>query len=112
MPLSGLTKNQKFEKPLRIAEMQMAVDPMREWKQIFNDTWRMERDYFYDPNMHGVDWNLVKERYSKMLNGAMTREEVNVVLGEMIGELNASHTYKGGGDEEQEKRAAVGCLGS
>src|SRR5205085_10296246 len=71
-------ENQKFEKPLRIAEMQMAVDPMQEWQQIFLDTWRMERDYFYDPNMHGVDWNLVKERYSKMLKGAITREEVNV----------------------------------
>jgi tricorn protease len=104
-------ENQKFEKPLRIAEMQMTVEPMEEWKQIFMDTWRMERDYFYDPNMHGVNWNVVKDRYSKMLEGAMTREEVNVVLGEMIGELNASHTYKGGGDEEQEKRAAVGYLG-
>ncbi len=75
------------------------------------DTWRMERDFFYDPNMHGVDWSAVKENYLKMLDGAMTREEVNFVLGEMIGELNASHTYKGGGDEEQEKKAAMGYLG-
>lgn len=104
-------ENQKFEKPLRLAEMQLVVEPMQEWKQIFMDAWRMERDYFYDPNMHGVDWDLVKERYLKMLNGAMTREEVNLVLGEMIGELNASHTYKGGGDEEQEKKAAVGYIG-
>ena len=104
-------ENQKFEKPLRISEMQMTTEPMQEWKQIFMDAWRMERDYFYDPNMHGVDWNLVKERYLKMLNGAMTREEVNEVLGEMIGELNASHTYKAGGDEEQEKSGAVGYLG-
>ncbi|MGI8581391.1 MAG: S41 family peptidase [Chitinophagaceae bacterium] len=104
-------ENQKFEKPLRIAEMQMAVEPMQEWRQIFMDAWRMERDYFYDPNMHGVNWNLVKDRYLKMLDGAMTREEVNELLGEMIGELNASHTYKGGGDEEQEKRGAVGYLG-
>jgi len=104
-------ENQKFEKTLRTAEMQAMVDPMQEWKQIFNDAWRLQRDYFYDPKMHGVDWNLMKERYSKMLSGAMTREEVNVVLGEMIGELDASHTYKGGGDEEQGKTAAVGYLG-
>ncbi len=104
-------ENQKFEKPLRTAEMQAMVDPVKEWKQIFTDAWRFERDYFYDPNMHGVDWNLVKERYSKMLNAAMTREEVNVVLGEMIGELDASHTYKGGGDEELRKTAPVGYLG-
>ena len=104
-------ENQKFEKPLRTTEMQAWVDPVQEWKQIFTDAWRLQRDYFYDPNMHGVDWNLVKERYSKMLNAAMTREEVNVVLGEMIGELDASHTYRGGGDQEQPKTAPVGYLG-
>ncbi|MEO6916146.1 MAG: PDZ domain-containing protein, partial [Chitinophagaceae bacterium] len=104
-------EGQKFEKPLRTAEMQMSLDPMQEWKQVFMDTWRLERDYFYDPNMHGLNWSLVKDRYLKMLGGAMTREEVNVVLGEMIGELNASHTYKSGGDEEQGKRSNVGYLG-
>lgn len=104
-------EGQKFDKPLRIGEMQMTVDPMAEWKQIFMDTWRLQRDYFYDKNMHGVDWNLMKERYSKMLDGALTREEVNVVLGEMMGELNASHTYKGGGAEEVEKKDGVGYLG-
>lgn len=104
-------ENQKFEKPIRIAEMTMMVDPAQEWKQIFLDTWRMERDYFYDAGMHGVDWNLVKERYLKMLDGATCREEVNFVLGEMIGELNASHTYRSGGDEEQAKIDPVGYLG-
>ncbi len=104
-------ENQKFEKPLRVGEMQIKLDPMEEWKQIFMDTWRIERDYFYDANMHGVDWKLMKERYLKMLNGALTREEVNVVLGEMLGELNASHTYKGGGAEEVEKNTSVGYLG-
>ncbi|MBC7827668.1 MAG: PD40 domain-containing protein [Chitinophagaceae bacterium] len=104
-------ENQKFEKPLRIAEMQTTINPEQEWKQVFMDTWRLERDYFYDPGMHGVNWELVKDRYLKMLNGALTREEVNVVLGEMIGELDASHTYKGGGDEEIGKVAAVGYLG-
>lgn len=104
-------ENQKFEKPLRVAEMLTTVDPEQEWKQIFMDTWRLERDYFYDPGMHGVNWDIVKQRYLKMLSGALTREEVNVVLGEMIGELDASHTYKGGGDEEAGKSSAVGYLG-
>ena len=104
-------ENQKFEKPLRIAEMLTSIDPEKEWRQIFMDTWRLERDYFYDPGMHGVNWELVKERYLKMLSGALTREEVNVVLGEMIGELDASHTYKGGGDEESGKVSPVGYLG-
>ena len=89
----------------------MMVDPVLEWKQIFNDAWRLERDYFYDPGMHGVDWNLMKERYAKMLEGAMTREEVNFVIGEMLGELNSSHTYHGGGDLEDEAKENVGYLG-
>jgi tricorn protease len=104
-------ENQKFEKPLRIAEMKMLVDPVQEWQQIFNDAWRLERDFFYDSTMHGVDWNLVKERYSKMMKGAMTREEVDFIIGEMIGELSSSHTYHGGGDLETEKHSTVGYLG-
>ncbi|MGG9963627.1 S41 family peptidase [Ferruginibacter sp. SUN106] len=104
-------EGQKFDKPLRLNEMEMTVDPMAEWKELFTDAWRMERDYFYDPNMHGVNWNLVKERYLKMIEGALTREEVNFIIGEMIGELNASHTYKGGGDEERETNKSVGYLG-
>jgi tricorn protease len=101
----------KFEKPLRIAEMQMMVNPVEEWKQIFMDAWRFERDYFYDAKMHGVDWNATKDRYLKMLDGALTREEADFVIGEMIGELNASHTYHGGGDIEVPKTQNVGYLG-
>jgi len=89
----------------------MLVDPVQEWQQIFNDAWRLERDFFYDSTMHGVDWNLVKERYSKMMKGAMTREEVDFIIGEMIGELSSSHTYHGGGDLETEKHSTVGYLG-
>jgi tricorn protease len=104
-------ENQKFEKTLRLNEMEMMVDPVAEWKELFNDAWRLERDYFYDPNMHGVNWNTVKERYSKMLEGAITREEVDFIIGEMIGELNASHTYHGGGDVERPNNKNVGYLG-
>ncbi|MGE5521526.1 MAG: S41 family peptidase [Candidatus Dadabacteria bacterium] len=104
-------EGQKFEKTLRLSEMQMLIDPALEWKQIFTDAWRLERDYFYDPNMHGVDWNLVKQRYGKMLQGAMTREEVSFIIGEMIGELNSSHTYYGGGDLERSKVQNTGYLG-
>jgi len=104
-------ENQKFEKPLRVAEMQMMVDPAAEWKQIYTDAWRIQRDYFYDPNMHGVNWNQVRDRYGKMLEGATTREEANFVIGEMIGELNASHTYFSGGDLERAKTQNTGYLG-
>ena len=101
----------KFDKPLRLNEMQMTVDPMQEWKQIFTDVWRIERDYFYDANMHGVNWVQVKDRYMKMLEGAMTREEVDFVIGEMIGELNSSHTYHSGGDFERVRSESTGYIG-
>jgi tricorn protease len=104
-------EGQKFEKPLRTAEMQTLVDPMQEWKQVFNDAWRFERDYFYDAGMHGVNWTATKERYLKMIEGSLTREEADFVIGEMIGELNASHTYHGGGDMEIPKAKPVGYLG-
>jgi len=106
-------EGQKIDKSVRINEMQLMVDPVQEWKQIYLDAWRIERDYFYDANMHGVDWDKIKGRYAKMLEGAMTRDEVNFILGEMIGELNASHTYKGGGDDEEAKHGAgIGYLGA
>lgn len=102
---------QKLEKRLRTNEMQMWVSPREEWRQIVTDAWRLERDYFYDAAMHGLDWNKVKDQYLKMLDGASTREEVDFILGEMIGELNASHTYHGGGVVEPTKRVATGYLG-
>ncbi len=101
----------KFEKPLRTAEMMVSVNPKEEWKQVFTDAWRMQRDFFYDSKMHGVNWNQVKERYLKMIEAAQTREEVSFILGEMMGELNASHTYFGGGDNEKEKTQTTGYLG-
>jgi tricorn protease len=104
-------EGQKFEKPIRTAEMQMMVNPIEEWKQIFMDAWRFERDYFYDANMHGVNWTATRDRYLKMLDGALTREEADFIVGEMIGELNASHTYHGGGDMEKTKTQNVGYLG-
>jgi tricorn protease len=78
---------------------------------MFADAYRFERDYFYDPNMHGVDWEAVRARYSRLLDDAVTRWDVDFVLGEFIGELNASHTYRGGGDTEQAPERGVGMLG-
>jgi tricorn protease len=107
----GADEGQKLDKPLRIAEMQMWVNPREEWHQILIDAWRLERDYFYDPAMHGLDWNKVKERYLALLDGAATREDVDFIIGEMIGELNSSHTYHGGGALEMSKRTPIGYLG-
>jgi len=102
---------QKFEKKLTISSLQTVVDPVAEWRQLFTETWRLERDYFYDPNMHGVDWKKMRERYGQLMNDAVTRWDVNYVLGELIAELNASHTYRSGGDLETNQQKGVGYLG-
>lgn len=102
----------KLEKKLATERMVATVDPMAEWHQIFNDAWRIERDYFYDPGMHGVDWNAMRVQYGKLIDDAVTRWDVNFVLGELIAELNSSHTYVGGGDQESAPRRTVGLLGA
>ena len=103
--------DKKLDKTLALKEMVMTIDPRKEWKQIFNDSWRFQRDFFYDNAMHGVNWESMKEQYGKMIDHAMNRNDVNYILGELIGELNASHTYRGGGDQESASRERVGYLG-
>ncbi len=102
---------QKLTTRLRTDELEMVVDPRAEWRQMFMDIWRKYRDFFYDPNMHGVDWDGVRRKYRALLDDAVTRWDVNFVFGEVIAELNASHTYVGGGDLESGKRLNVGMLG-
>jgi len=106
-----LKADAKFEHPLRTAEMEATVDPRAEWRQIFADVWRFYRDFFYDRNMHGVDWNLMRARYAPLIDESVTRWDVNFVIGELIAELNSSHTYRGGGVLEPEEHLGVGLLG-
>ena len=103
---------QKIEKPMRTAEMETTVDPAAEWRQMFADAYRFERDFFYDPSMHGVDWRATRDRYAKLVDMSVTRWDLNVVLGDFIGELNASHTYRGGGDVESGATRGVGLVGA
>ncbi len=103
--------DQKLDKLLRTSEMEMVLKPREEWKQLFNDTWRRYRDFFYDPGMQQVDWNQVRKEYSALLNDAITRWDVNNILQEMVSELSAGHTYVSGGDLEQAKNRTNGFLG-
>jgi tricorn protease len=104
-------ENQKTEKNMPTDQLEMTIVPRAEWQQIFNDVWRFERDFFYDPNMHGVDWKEMRSRYQRLLDAAVTRWDVNFVIGELISELNASHTYRGGGDTEEAESRNIGYLG-
>ena len=106
-----MKEKQTLEKPMNLADIEVPVDPRAEWRQIFLDAYRFERDFFYDPGMHGVNWQAMKDRYMTLLDDAVSRWDVNWVIGEFLGELNASHTYHGGGDEEQGPKTSVGMLG-
>ncbi len=106
-----IAPDQKMDKKLPTNQLEMTVVPRDEWKQIFNDVWRLDRDFFYDKNMHGVDWKAMKKQYGNLIDNAMTRGDVNYIIGELIAELNSSHTYRGGGDDETPLQRKVGYLG-
>lgn len=89
------------------------ITPMEDWKQIFTDAWRMERDYFYDQNMHGVDWDAMHEKYLPLVGRVTTRRELSDLIGRFVGELSALHTSVRGGDWRlDEKDISVASLGA
>lgn len=94
------------------AGMSAIIDPREEWKQVYTDAWRIERDYFYDPNMHGVDWKGMRDRYALMLADCASRQDVSYVISELISELNVGHAYyRPSRDEDDGPKVAVGMLG-
>ncbi len=78
-----------------------SLDPREEWRQMFVEAWRLERDYFYDRDMHGVDWAQMGERYFQMLDRVTDREELADLMGQMVSELSALHTFVFGGDHRE-----------
>lgn len=100
-------------KSLSLSDLKMKMNPLKEWKQIFNEAWRMQRDFYYDPNMKGVDWPAMKEKYGKLLPYASCRQDIRFLIGELIGELNTSHTYVFGGDRLRRAESVnIGMLGA
>jgi tricorn protease len=102
---------QKIENPVVTSPMKVVIEPRQEWRQVFVDAWRFMRDYFYDPHMHKVDWPAVRRQYEAMLDDCVSRRDVGYVIAEMISEVNAGHTYYGGGDVDSGPRQSVGYLG-
>jgi tricorn protease len=98
-------------KPIVTQPMLVEIDPRAEWKQMFREAWRLQRDYFYEPGMHGVDWPAVYERYAPMVELANGREDLSFLIAEMISELNIGHAYYSGGDVETTPSRSVGLLG-
>ena len=103
--------DQKLEDAVVTEPMKVVIQPRDEWRQIFVDAWRFMRDYFYDPNMHQVDWPAVRKQYEPMLDDCVSRRDVGYIIREMISEVNAGHTYYGGGDIDSGPWQGVGYLG-
>ncbi len=104
-------EKQKVEKPIPTGDLVMDLVPREEWRQIFNDTWRRYRDFFYDPEMHGVDWEGLKIQYGALIDEARSRWDVSNITSNLSAELSAGHTYTFGGDVEQVKSIQTGFLG-
>jgi len=89
------------------------IIPKEDWKQIFTDAWRMERDYFYDKKMHGVDWKAMHAKYFPLVDRITTRNELSDLIGRFVGELSALHTSVRGGDQRRDaKNIPVANLGA
>jgi tricorn protease len=99
-------------KPLNVAELKLRIDPAKEWAQIFEDTWRMQVDYFYAENMHGIDWDSIYKQYRPLLDHVGTRADLNKLIVEMIAELQVGHNRAYGGDMYRPDNVNVGLLGA
>jgi tricorn protease len=97
---------------LNLSDMKMNLDRSAEWRQIYNECWRQMRDFFYAPNMNGVNWVGIRKTYEPLLEHVGHRADLDYVIGEMIGELNSGHAYVGGGDMPKVERIKMGLLGA
>ena len=92
--------------------LSMQLDPAVEWRQIFDEAWRMERDFFYDPALHGADWNAVYARYSPLIPYVRHRADLTYILDQVGGELSVGHSFVGGGDFPAVDSTRTGLLGA
>jgi len=99
--------------PLNLAQMEMRIDPRAEWEQIFRETWRVQREYFYDPKYHGADWQAIFEKYRPLVAFVGHRADLSYLIAVVGGELAVGHSYlTGAGDVPGEDPVSVGLLGA
>lgn len=98
--------------PLNTADVRAFIDPREEWRQIFDEVWRMEHQFFYAENMHGLDWQGIRDKYEPLLEHVSTREDLSLLLVQMIAELQVGHNRTGGGDVHTEDSVSIGLLGA
>ncbi len=100
------------EKTLKTQDLEVRVDPPAEWKQMFHEVWRIEREFFYDPHYHGLDLQAAEERYGVYLDGLASRDDLNYLFTEMLGNMTVGHMFLGGGDRPDVKKIRTGLLGA
>jgi tricorn protease len=98
--------------PLKLAEMEVWVDPRAEWKQMYHEVWRIERDFLYDPHAHGLDLAAAEKFYAPFLDHISSRDDLNYLFTEMLGNLTLGHVFLGGGDRPEPPKIKVGLLGA
>jgi tricorn protease len=97
---------------LKLAGLDMKLDRHAEWTQIYNESWRHMRDFFYAPNMNGVDWKAMRDKYAALVPFVNHRNDLTYLIGELIGELNNGHAYVAGGERPETPRIKLGLLGA
>ncbi len=102
------TKDHKVE----IKDLDVMADRRAEWKQIYFESWRQMRDFFFSPTMNGVDWKAMRDKYAALLPYVNHRNDLTYLIGELIGELNNGHAYVAGGERPETKRIELGLLGA
>ncbi len=97
---------------IKLGDYQLLVDPRAEWRQMYRETWRIERDFLYDPGLHGLDLRATMARYEPYLAGLASRDDLNYLFEEMLGEITIGHMFVNGGDSPQINKVNVGLLGA
>jgi len=97
---------------LKLDAMEVHVDPRAEWAQMYHEVWRIQRDYFYDPGHHGLDLAAAEKKYAPYLKGVGSRDDLNYLFDEMLGELTVGHMFIGGGDIPEAPKVKGGLLGA
>ena len=97
---------------LKTEGLEVRVDPAAEWKQMYHEVWRIQRDYFYDPNYHGLDLKAAEQKYAPFVAGIGSRNDLNYLFTEMLGEMTVGHMFIGGGDRPEVKGVPTGLLGA
>jgi tricorn protease len=97
---------------VKTADMEVLVEPRLEWRQMFNEIWRGERDFFYDPNTHGLDIEKAKKLYAPYLDAVVHRDDLNYLFREMLNQITVGHMYISGGEMQRPSVVSVGLLGA